>query len=107
MSFTKCIWVSCICFLDWDDVPPSCALEEISEEEAVQIIAEPILPLQSSTLRDYVDHSETLAKLVHLGMCVWVGFVLVGLFVLMWFAYVWSFGDSIIYILILPVALQT
>lgn len=29
------------------------------------------------------------------------------LFVLMWFAYVWSFGDSIICILILPVALQT
>lgn len=41
----------------------------ISEEEAVQIIAEPLIPLQSSTLRDYVDHSETLAKLVHLGMC--------------------------------------
>ncbi|NWX79769.1 MTEF3 factor, partial [Alca torda] len=53
---------------DWDDVPPSSALEEISEEEAVQIIAEPLLPLHSSTLRDYVDHSETLAKLVHLGV---------------------------------------
>ncbi|NWQ62920.1 MTEF3 factor, partial [Neopipo cinnamomea] len=53
---------------DWDDIPPSSALEEISEEEAVQIIAEPILPLQSTTLRDYVDHSETLAKLVHLGV---------------------------------------
>lgn len=48
---------------------PSSALEQISEEEAVQIIAEPILPPQSSTLRDYVDHSETLTKLVHLGMC--------------------------------------
>ncbi|NWH56276.1 MTEF3 factor, partial [Geococcyx californianus] len=53
---------------DWDDVPPSSALEEISEEDAVRIIAEPLLPLQSSTLRDYVDHSETLAKLVHLGV---------------------------------------
>ncbi|XP_072708244.1 transcription termination factor 3, mitochondrial isoform X1 [Ciconia boyciana] len=53
---------------DWDDIPPSSALEEISEEAAVQIIAEPLLPLQSSTLRDYVDHSETLAKLVHLGV---------------------------------------
>ncbi|KAM6318644.1 transcription termination factor 3, mitochondrial [Aegotheles albertisi] len=53
---------------DWDDIPPSSALEEISEEEAVQIIAEPLLPLQSSTLRDYVDHSETLTKLVHLGV---------------------------------------
>ncbi|XP_064010799.1 transcription termination factor 3, mitochondrial isoform X3 [Pogoniulus pusillus] len=53
---------------DWDDIPPSSALQEISEEEAVQIIAEPLLPLQSSTLRDYVDHSETLAKLIHLGV---------------------------------------
>ncbi|NXP61529.1 MTEF3 factor, partial [Chloropsis cyanopogon] len=52
----------------WDDIPPSSALEVISEEEAVQIIAEPLLPIQSSTLRDYVDHSETLAKLVHLGV---------------------------------------
>ncbi|NXV75588.1 MTEF3 factor, partial [Atlantisia rogersi] len=57
-----------ILYEDWDDVPPSSALEEVSEEEAVQIIAEPILPLQSSTLKDYVDHSETLAKLVHLGV---------------------------------------
>ncbi|XP_032775704.1 transcription termination factor 3, mitochondrial isoform X4 [Strigops habroptila] len=57
-----------ILYEDWDDVPPSSALEEISEEEAVQIIAEPLLPLQSSTFRDYVDHSETLAKLVHLGV---------------------------------------
>uniref|UniRef100_A0A669P3I9 Transcription termination factor 3, mitochondrial n=1 Tax=Phasianus colchicus TaxID=9054 RepID=A0A669P3I9_PHACC len=53
---------------DWDDVPPSSALEEISEEEAVKIIADPLLPPQSSTLRDYVDHSETLTKLVHLGV---------------------------------------
>ncbi|NXL87295.1 MTEF3 factor, partial [Alectura lathami] len=55
-------------FEDWDDVPPSSALEEISEEEAVQIIADPLLPPQSSTLRDYVDHSETLTKLVCLGV---------------------------------------
>ncbi|XP_072780943.1 transcription termination factor 3, mitochondrial isoform X3 [Taeniopygia guttata] len=53
---------------DWDDIPPSSALEVISEEEAVQIIAEPLLPIQSSTLREYVDHSETLTKLVHLGV---------------------------------------
>ncbi|KAM9279050.1 transcription termination factor 3, mitochondrial [Cariama cristata] len=57
-----------ILYEDWDDIPPSSALEEISEEEAVQIIAEPLLPPQSSTLRDYVDHSETLTKLVHLGV---------------------------------------
>ncbi|NXN92599.1 MTEF3 factor, partial [Rhinopomastus cyanomelas] len=53
---------------DWDDIPPSSALEEISEEEAVQIIAEQIPPFQSSTLRDYVDHSDTLTRLVHLGV---------------------------------------
>ncbi|XP_054023422.1 transcription termination factor 3, mitochondrial [Dryobates pubescens] len=53
---------------DWDDIPPSSALDLISEEEAVQIVAEPLLPLQSSTLRDYVDYSETLAKLVQLGV---------------------------------------
>lgn len=69
MSFTKCTLIFCIYFLDWDDVPPSSALEEISEEEAVKIIADPLLPPQSSTLRDYVDHSETLTKLVHLGVC--------------------------------------
>ncbi|XP_030300439.1 transcription termination factor 3, mitochondrial isoform X2 [Calypte anna] len=57
-----------VLYEDWDDIPPSSALAQISEEEAVQIIAEPLLPLQSSTLRDYVDHSETLAKLVHLGV---------------------------------------
>ncbi|XP_025915878.1 transcription termination factor 3, mitochondrial isoform X1 [Apteryx rowi] len=57
-----------ILYEDWDDIPPSSALEEISEEEAMRIIAEPLLPLKSSTLRDYVDHSETLAKLVHLGV---------------------------------------
>lgn len=68
MSFTKCTLLFCVYFLDWDDVPPSSALEEISEEEAVQILADPLLPLQSSTLRDYVDHSETLTKLVQLGM---------------------------------------
>jgi len=49
---TKCTLIFCIYFLDWDDVPPS----------------DPLLPPQSSTLRDYVDHSETLTKLVHLGM---------------------------------------
>ncbi|XP_053876495.1 transcription termination factor 3, mitochondrial [Malaclemys terrapin pileata] len=52
----------------WEDTPPSSALEEISEEEAVQIVAEPPLPLGSFTLRDYVDRSETLSKLVLLGV---------------------------------------
>ncbi|XP_032619814.1 transcription termination factor 3, mitochondrial [Chelonoidis abingdonii] len=52
----------------WEDTPPLSALEEISEEEAVQIVAEPPLPLGSFTLRDYVDRSETLSKLVLLGV---------------------------------------
>lgn len=92
MSFTKCT-LFCIYFLDWDDVPPSSALEEISEEEAVQILADPLLPLQSSTLRDYVDHSETLTKLVQLGMCDFVCVVSL------------SFGVPVICALILVVAL--
>ncbi|XP_036120256.1 transcription termination factor 3, mitochondrial isoform X2 [Molossus molossus] len=51
-----------------DDVPPLSPLQPISEEEAVQIIADPPLPPVSFTLRDYVDHSETLQKLVLLGV---------------------------------------
>lgn len=51
-----------------DDVPPLSPLQPISEEEAVQIIADPPLPPDSFTLREYVDHSETLQKLVLLGV---------------------------------------
>ncbi|XDA79741.1 hypothetical protein R6Z07M_009713 [Ovis aries] len=51
-----------------DDVPPLSPLQPISDEEAVQIIAGPPLPPSSVTLRDYVDHSETLRKLVLLGV---------------------------------------
>uniref|UniRef100_A0A8C6BNN5 Mitochondrial transcription termination factor 3 n=1 Tax=Monodon monoceros TaxID=40151 RepID=A0A8C6BNN5_MONMO len=51
-----------------DDLPPLSPLQPISEEEAVQIIADPALPPSSFTLRDYVDHSETLKKLVLLGV---------------------------------------
>lgn len=51
-----------------DNVPPLSPLQPISEEEAVQIIADPPLPPVSFTLRDYVDHSETLKKLVLLGV---------------------------------------
>ncbi|KAK2497904.1 hypothetical protein MC885_017378, partial [Smutsia gigantea] len=47
-----------------DDLPPLSPLQLISEEEAVQIVADPPLPPASFTLRDYVDHSETLQKLV-------------------------------------------
>ncbi|XP_040828549.1 transcription termination factor 3, mitochondrial [Ochotona curzoniae] len=51
-----------------DDMPPWSPLQPISEEEAIQIVADPALPPASFTLRDYVDHSETLQKLVLLGV---------------------------------------
>ncbi|XP_020824521.1 transcription termination factor 3, mitochondrial [Phascolarctos cinereus] len=51
-----------------EDLPPISPLQQISEEDAVQIIAEPPLPPTSFTLRDYVDRSETLQKLVLLGV---------------------------------------
>uniref|UniRef100_A0A8I5N0L4 Transcription termination factor 3, mitochondrial n=1 Tax=Papio anubis TaxID=9555 RepID=A0A8I5N0L4_PAPAN len=50
-----------------DELPPLSPMQPISEEEAIQIIADPPLPPASFTLRDYVDHSETLQKLVLLG----------------------------------------
>lgn len=51
-----------------DDVPPLSPLQPVSEEEAVQIVADPPLPPASFTLGAYVDHSETLQKLVLLGV---------------------------------------
>ncbi|XP_039109386.1 transcription termination factor 3, mitochondrial [Hyaena hyaena] len=51
-----------------DDLPPLSPLQPVSEEEAIQIIANPPLPPDTFTLRDYVDHSETLQKLVLLGV---------------------------------------
>ncbi|XP_042529087.1 transcription termination factor 3, mitochondrial isoform X1 [Dipodomys spectabilis] len=51
-----------------DDLPPWSPLQPISEEEAIQITVCPPLPLASYTLQDYVDHSETLQKLVLLGV---------------------------------------
>ncbi|KAH0617551.1 hypothetical protein JD844_015927 [Phrynosoma platyrhinos] len=53
---------------DLEDALPSPALEEISEDEALQIPAKPPLPFESFTLQDYVDSSETLQKLVLLGV---------------------------------------
>uniref|UniRef100_UPI00398F51B8 transcription termination factor 3, mitochondrial isoform X2 n=1 Tax=Pristiophorus japonicus TaxID=55135 RepID=UPI00398F51B8 len=52
----------------FDVAPPLSPFEEISEEEALQIVASPSLPPTSFTLRDYVDQSETLTKLVLLGV---------------------------------------
>ncbi|NP_001121256.1 uncharacterized protein LOC100158338 [Xenopus laevis] len=43
-------------------------LEEITENEAAQIAADLPIPPDSFTLRDYVDQSETLKKLVFLGV---------------------------------------
>ncbi|XP_075438795.1 transcription termination factor 3, mitochondrial [Ascaphus truei] len=53
---------------DCEGEPPLLPLEEITEDEAVQITAGPSIPPDSFTLRDYVDHSETLRKLVLLGV---------------------------------------
>ncbi|XP_042362524.1 transcription termination factor 3, mitochondrial [Plectropomus leopardus] len=56
--------------LDLDTAELS-ALEEISEEEAVSISVPSAMPPASTSLRDYVDHSETLSKLVQLGVSLW------------------------------------
>uniref|UniRef100_A0A3Q2DED0 Transcription termination factor 3, mitochondrial n=2 Tax=Cyprinodon variegatus TaxID=28743 RepID=A0A3Q2DED0_CYPVA len=47
------------------------ALEEISDEEAAAISIPPSIPPSSVSLRDYVDKSETLTKLVQLGVSLW------------------------------------
>ncbi|XP_044026702.1 transcription termination factor 3, mitochondrial isoform X2 [Siniperca chuatsi] len=47
------------------------ALEEISDEEAVSISVPSAMPPASTSLRDYVDQSETLSKLVQLGVNLW------------------------------------
>ncbi|XP_051520367.1 transcription termination factor 3, mitochondrial [Myxocyprinus asiaticus] len=46
-------------------------LQEMSEEEAVQIQVPSALPPVSFTLRPYVDKSETLSRLVQLGVDLW------------------------------------
>lgn len=51
-----------------DDLPPVSPLQPVSDQEAIRIIADPPAPPFSFTLRDYVDHSETLQKLVLLGV---------------------------------------
>ncbi|RXN26280.1 transcription termination factor mitochondrial [Labeo rohita] len=57
--------------IDLDAVVRPSPLQEISEEEAVQIQVPSALPPESSTLRPYVDKSETLSKLVQLGVNLW------------------------------------
>ncbi|XP_053323621.1 transcription termination factor 3, mitochondrial [Spea bombifrons] len=53
---------------DLESLPPLSPLEEISENEAVQIDADPPISPASFSLKDYVDRSETLQKLVNLGV---------------------------------------
>ncbi|XP_068093796.1 transcription termination factor 3, mitochondrial [Hyperolius riggenbachi] len=48
-----------------DDDPSASALSNVTEEDAIQF---PPFPPSSHTLQDYVDHSETLQKLVLLGV---------------------------------------
>ncbi|XP_016411427.1 transcription termination factor 3, mitochondrial-like [Sinocyclocheilus rhinocerous] len=57
--------------IDLDAAVRASPLQEISEEEAVQIQVPSALPPESSTLRPYVDKSETLSKLVQLGVNLW------------------------------------
>lgn len=60
----------CLYFLylpDLDAATEFSALEEISDEEAVRIYVPSAMPPDSISLRDYVDQSETLSKLVQLG----------------------------------------
>eukprot|EP00079_Xenopus_tropicalis_P026738 XP_012820668.1 PREDICTED: transcription termination factor 3, mitochondrial isoform X1 [Xenopus tropicalis] len=53
---------------DLEGAPPLSPLEEITENEAAQIAADLPIPPASFTLQDYVDQSETLKKLVLLGV---------------------------------------
>ncbi|XP_071231228.1 transcription termination factor 3, mitochondrial isoform X3 [Salvelinus alpinus] len=56
---------------DLDDAPGHSALEEISHEEAVRMDIPAALPPVSISLKDYVNESETLGKLVQLGVQLW------------------------------------
>lgn len=53
--------------VDLDAAAEFSALEEISDAEALSVSVTPALPPASTSLRDYVDQSETLSKLVQLG----------------------------------------
>lgn len=56
---------------DLDAAVKLSALEEISDEEALSITVHTALPPSSFSLRDYVDKSEMLTKLVQLGVNLW------------------------------------
>ncbi|CAL8296899.1 unnamed protein product [Lota lota] len=57
--------------LDIDVAVYPSALEEISDEDATHTMVPSPLPSESLSLRDYVDASETLSKLVQLGVKLW------------------------------------
>lgn len=50
-----------------DHIADESPLEEITDNEAVSISLPPAMPPASTSLRVYVDQSETLSKLVQLG----------------------------------------
>lgn len=77
----------CVDFVSCTDLDPlSCPspFEEISDEDAIQIFVPPNLPPATFTLGDYVDRSETLTNLVHLGM-----FFLLFIYVYLMWAHMW------------------
>ncbi|XP_069813416.1 transcription termination factor 3, mitochondrial [Dendropsophus ebraccatus] len=51
-----------------EDVPPFSPFDVITEDDDATIVPQPPIPPASTTLRDYVDSSETLQKLVMLGV---------------------------------------
>ncbi|XP_035476846.1 transcription termination factor 3, mitochondrial [Scophthalmus maximus] len=57
--------------LDLDAAAEVSALEVISDEEAISIPVPDAMPPASTSLKDYVDKSETLGKLVQLGVDLW------------------------------------
>ncbi|XP_077364066.1 transcription termination factor 3, mitochondrial [Festucalex cinctus] len=57
--------------LDLDAATGLYALEEIDDEEAASLAPFPVIPPASTSLKDYVDQSETLTKLVQLGVNLW------------------------------------
>ncbi|XP_030003073.1 transcription termination factor 3, mitochondrial [Sphaeramia orbicularis] len=57
--------------LNLDVTPELSALEEISDDEAITISVPSAIPPASTSLKEYVDQSETLSKLVQLGVNLW------------------------------------
>ncbi|CAL8371921.1 unnamed protein product [Boreogadus saida] len=57
--------------LDTDEAVYPSASEEITDKDASHTMVPSTLPSESSSLRDYVDESETLSKLVQLGVKLW------------------------------------